>query len=121
MFCLFSRLIDGWCRFAHLAGVTLGEQELEEQLDTCLEAVELDYLLTRCCCCCLSSHRVPLEDCTGRLTLHSATQFKASHACPVSLLHMRSLPANKLLTKPLLHVWCVGARDGIRCRIGLRL
>lgn len=35
------------CRFAHLAGVTLGEQELEEQLDACLEAVELDYLLTR--------------------------------------------------------------------------
>ena len=35
------------CRFAHLAGVTLGEQELEEQLDTCLEAVELDYLLAR--------------------------------------------------------------------------
>ncbi|DBB16523.1 TPA: hypothetical protein ACH3X3_014788 [Trebouxia sp. C0006] len=34
-------------KFAHLAGVTLGEQELEEQLDTCLEAVELDYLLTR--------------------------------------------------------------------------
>ena len=34
----------------------LGEQELEEQLDACLEAVELDYLLTRyphplCVCC----------------------------------------------------------------------
>ena len=38
------------CRFAHLAGVTLGEQELEEQLDACLEAVELDYLLARFCC-----------------------------------------------------------------------
>lgn len=37
----------GCCRFAHLAGVTLGEQELEEQLDACLEAVELDYLLAR--------------------------------------------------------------------------
>ena len=35
------------CRFAKLAGVTLGQQELEEQLDSCLEAVELDYLLTR--------------------------------------------------------------------------
>ena len=34
-------------RFANLAGVTLGAQELEEQLDACLEAVELDYLLTR--------------------------------------------------------------------------
>ena len=30
--------------------MTLGEQELEEQLDACLEAVELDYLLARYCC-----------------------------------------------------------------------
>ena len=36
------------CRFAHLAGVRLSGQELEKQLDACLEAVELDYLLTRC-------------------------------------------------------------------------
>ncbi|KAL3151953.1 hypothetical protein ABBQ32_001078 [Trebouxia sp. C0010 RCD-2024] len=38
---------DTKAKFAHLAGVTLGEQELEEQLDACLEAVELDYLLAR--------------------------------------------------------------------------
>lgn len=30
--------------------MTLGEEELEEQLDACLEAVELDYLLARCTC-----------------------------------------------------------------------
>ena len=100
-----------------MAGVTLGEQELEEQLDTCLEAVELDYLLTRCCCC-VQSHHLLLEDCTGRLALHSATQSAASHACPVNLLDMRSLPESKLLTQ---YVWCVGARDGIRYRTGLRL
>jgi len=98
----------------------LGEQELEEQLDTCLEAVELDYLLTRCCCC-LQSHHVPLEDCTGRVALNSATQSTASHACPVNLLDMHSLPESKLLTQLLLYVWCVGARDGIRYRIGLKL
>lgn len=34
-------------KFAHLAGVRLSGQELEEQLDACLEAVELDYLLSR--------------------------------------------------------------------------
>ena len=41
-------MTGGGARFAHLPGVTLGEQELEERLDACLEAVELDYLLTRC-------------------------------------------------------------------------
>ena len=39
--------VQNGCRFAHLAGVTLGEQEVEDQLDACLEAVELDYLLAR--------------------------------------------------------------------------
>ena len=35
------------CRFSGLAGVQLCEEDAESQLDTCLEAVELDYLLTR--------------------------------------------------------------------------
>lgn len=36
------------CRFSGLAGVKLSEEEVEQHLDTCLEAVELDYLLARC-------------------------------------------------------------------------
>lgn len=31
----------------HLPGMSMSEQEIEERLDSCLEAVELDYLLGR--------------------------------------------------------------------------
>lgn len=36
--------------FAHLKGVRMRPDELEGQLETALEAVELDYLLARCAC-----------------------------------------------------------------------
>lgn len=51
------------CRFSGLAGVQLNEEELEQQLDTCLEAVELDYLLARCAMC-LAAHN-PIYETTG--------------------------------------------------------
>ena len=35
----------------HLPGMSMSEREVEERLDSCLEAVELDYLLGRWAAC----------------------------------------------------------------------
>ena len=41
--------------FEHLPGVALPAEEIEERLEAALEAVELDYLLTRWACRCFIS------------------------------------------------------------------
>lgn len=73
--------------------MTLGEQELEEQLDACLEAVELDYLLARYTSaphihtyCFLSpqGHKQKVLMAEGRCFMPSAhLQHYCSHNLPV--------------------------------------
>lgn len=136
------------CRFSGLAGVQLNEEDLESQLDTCLEAVELDYLLTRSAVHVFSflvNCRLPTLLCVDRLYTEvlQCDSLTAAISCCAVLLPMphrhsqvcqvlarcgpacpmaASLVRSKLLIVTPQQVctgYCAEARVGIRCRTGL--